>query len=70
MPESNSLAKTTARAAWAAVTEFRKDLHALRVRIGVVERKTAGIRRPGRCGLCGEPTLNRYCRIHDWMEGE
>ena len=58
----DSFARSGARAALRAAHELKDDLAALWVRVGVVEEKTASIRRLGNCGICGEWCSGRYCR--------
>jgi hypothetical protein len=60
----DSFARSGARAALTAATELKQDMAALWTRLGVIELKTAGIVRLGRCGICGEATKGRFCAQH------
>lgn len=70
MPDHDSFARRRADDARHVAAKANKAVHALRgdmdallTRMGVIETKTAGVTRLGRCGLCGEPTRRRYCRL-------
>jgi hypothetical protein len=69
MEPRDSFARTTARNAHNAAAALKQDMAALWIRLGVVEHKTAGIAKLGRCGLCGASTKGRYCAAHIWAEG-
>lgn len=64
MDPKDSFARAGARTALKAAGELRQDMAALWTRLGVVEMKTEGIVRLGRCGICGEPTKARFCAQH------
>jgi len=64
MDQKDSFARATARTAHNAVAELGKDMAALWTRLGVIELKTEGIVRLGRCAICGEPCKARYCSQH------
>lgn len=70
MDNRDSFARSTARRAHHAAAELRGELESLLERIGAIEAKTVGIAKLGRCALCGEPTRNRYCLAHSWMEDD
>jgi hypothetical protein len=67
-PKDN-FARHAARRANQAVGAVRKDVQSLVMRLQVVETKTNGLRKLGRCALCGEPCRGRHCPVHRWVEG-
>jgi hypothetical protein len=67
--EKDNFARHAARRANEAVGAVRKDVQSLVMRLQVVETKTNGLRKLGRCALCGEPCRGRHCPVHRWVEG-